>query len=85
MLHANIRYRQLHAPPVRHARHSFTPANRRHPCVGHCLYNVLAVASTLCATPSESYIVTRQDRIAINRKLFASFRFLHSVGEQAQE
>src|SRR5882672_2300684 len=31
-------------------------------------YNVLAVTSTLCPTPSKSNIVIRQDRITINAK-----------------
>src|SRR6267154_1875694 len=49
--------------PATHSR----PRIAANPCAT-ASYNVLAVTSTVCATPSKSCIVTRQDRIAINAK-----------------
>jgi len=54
----------------------FPPAYRRQP-LRHCSYNVLAVTSTVCATPPNPVIVTRQDRIAINAKISYSLFYSH--------
>jgi len=63
--------------PATHSR----PRIAANPCAT-ASYNVLAVTSTVCATPSKSCIVTRQDRIAINAKYH--IRFLFAMGKHRQ-